>query len=129
MKGWPDANLIFFFSSRRRHTRCGRDWSSDVCSSDFHHKQFDELAHFLFLSANYLLEVLIVRDNKAGIFQLGHLWFDLVILQLDFLQLIRNRDLLTTVLLLLHLLFVVILSVRYPLWIILFFSYRCFYFL
>src|SRR5215813_14993925 len=22
------------FSSRRRHTRCGRDWSSDVCSSD-----------------------------------------------------------------------------------------------
>src|SRR5690554_6573770 len=25
---------VFFFSSRRRHTRCGRDWSSDVCSSD-----------------------------------------------------------------------------------------------
>src|SRR6266498_4880836 len=24
----------FFFSSIRRHTRCGRDWSSDVCSSD-----------------------------------------------------------------------------------------------
>src|SRR2546422_610003 len=23
-----------FFSSRRRHTRCSRDWSSDVCSSD-----------------------------------------------------------------------------------------------
>src|SRR5207245_4985904 len=23
-----------FFSSRRRHTRCYRDWSSDVCSSD-----------------------------------------------------------------------------------------------
>src|SRR5947209_14240000 len=26
---WP-----FFFSSRRRHTRYWRDWSSDVCSSD-----------------------------------------------------------------------------------------------
>src|SRR5258705_8738961 len=26
--------LIFFFSSRRRHTRCLSDWSSDVCSSD-----------------------------------------------------------------------------------------------
>src|SRR6266498_677825 len=26
--------VVFFFSSRRRHTRCGRDWSSDVCSSD-----------------------------------------------------------------------------------------------
>src|SRR2546429_8974726 len=26
--------FVFFFSSRRRHTRCSRDWSSDVCSSD-----------------------------------------------------------------------------------------------
>src|SRR5207253_4023990 len=25
---------FFFFSSRRRHTRWPRDWSSDVCSSD-----------------------------------------------------------------------------------------------
>src|SRR5439155_3202742 len=27
---------VFFFSSRRRHTRWPRDWSSDVCSSDLH---------------------------------------------------------------------------------------------
>src|SRR5215475_6124100 len=27
----------FFFSSRRRHTRFSRDWSSDVCSSDLEH--------------------------------------------------------------------------------------------
>src|SRR5256884_4760552 len=27
-------SVCFFFSSRRRHTRCSRDWSSDVCSSD-----------------------------------------------------------------------------------------------
>src|SRR5207253_5826154 len=26
--------MLFFFSSRRRHTRWPRDWSSDVCSSD-----------------------------------------------------------------------------------------------
>src|SRR2546421_5619285 len=26
--------ICFFFSSRRRHTRSDRDWSSDVCSSD-----------------------------------------------------------------------------------------------
>src|SRR5688500_20395039 len=26
--------LVFFFSSRRRHTRLQGDWSSDVCSSD-----------------------------------------------------------------------------------------------
>src|SRR3989449_6560718 len=31
---WNDHTFIFFFSSRRRHTRCSRDWSSDVCSSD-----------------------------------------------------------------------------------------------
>src|SRR3989475_6626887 len=28
------ANDVFFFSSRRRHTRFDCDWSSDVCSSD-----------------------------------------------------------------------------------------------
>src|SRR5699024_11865396 len=28
------ASIFFFFSSRRRHTRSKRDWSSDVCSSD-----------------------------------------------------------------------------------------------
>src|SRR5207302_8059900 len=27
-------DFFFFFSSRRRHTRFSRDWSSDVCSSD-----------------------------------------------------------------------------------------------
>src|SRR5207253_10576070 len=30
---WPSCSR-FFFSSRRRHTRWPRDWSSDVCSSD-----------------------------------------------------------------------------------------------
>src|SRR5690349_25086271 len=30
------AVKAFFFSSRRRHTRSLRDWSSDVCSSDLH---------------------------------------------------------------------------------------------
>src|SRR5438067_3799724 len=29
-----DRAMDFFFSSRRRHTRSKRDWSSDVCSSD-----------------------------------------------------------------------------------------------
>src|SRR5437660_12250451 len=31
----------FFFSSRRRHTRWPRDWSSDVCSSDLSRIGFD----------------------------------------------------------------------------------------
>src|SRR5690606_40634000 len=36
--------FIFFFSSRRRHTRFSRDWSSDVCSSD--------LSYFPFIKSN-----------------------------------------------------------------------------
>src|SRR2546430_13050708 len=31
------SGLVFFFSSRRRHTRFDCDWSSDVCSSDLLH--------------------------------------------------------------------------------------------
>src|SRR5687768_18449685 len=31
---YDGTRQLFFFSSRRRHTRCSRDWSSDVCSSD-----------------------------------------------------------------------------------------------
>src|SRR5688572_33499658 len=31
---WYFGTIIFFFSSRRRHTRFDCDWSSDVCSSD-----------------------------------------------------------------------------------------------
>src|SRR5690606_39706081 len=36
--------LLFFFSSRRRHTRFSRDWSSDVCSSDLCWPWFGALA-------------------------------------------------------------------------------------
>src|SRR3712207_6965393 len=32
-----EVDGLFFFSSRRRHTRYWRDWSSDVCSSDLAH--------------------------------------------------------------------------------------------
>src|SRR5690606_40275164 len=34
----------FFFSSRRRHTRFSRDWSSDVCSSDLTAEQRTDIA-------------------------------------------------------------------------------------
>src|SRR6266542_639600 len=36
---------FFFFSSRRRHTRCYRDWSSDVCSSDLPSELERHLGH------------------------------------------------------------------------------------
>src|SRR3712207_7453583 len=32
--GFVNPGVVFFLSSRRRHTRYWRDWSSDVCSSD-----------------------------------------------------------------------------------------------
>src|SRR5256885_2735444 len=32
--GGVHVRVVFFFSSRRRHTRLQGDWSSDVCSSD-----------------------------------------------------------------------------------------------
>src|SRR2546430_2324249 len=34
--------VVFFFSSRRRHTRFDCDWSSDVCSSDLRQKGIEE---------------------------------------------------------------------------------------
>src|SRR2546429_5802237 len=45
---------FFFFSSRRRHTRCSRDWSSDVCSSDLlSHASF----YFHFISSRLRLQL------------------------------------------------------------------------
>src|SRR5699024_11992693 len=45
----PLAELLFFFASRRRHTRSKRDWSSDVCSSDldyfYDNLSIDSLCH------------------------------------------------------------------------------------
>src|SRR2546422_601705 len=44
----PSVRLVvFFFSSRRRHTRCSRDWSSDVCSSDLFMNQSGRLESVL----------------------------------------------------------------------------------
>src|SRR2546429_3779885 len=52
----------FFFSSRRRHTRCSRDWSSDVCSSDLiAHRH---LTMSVNLSAKQFLQPNLVEDIK-----------------------------------------------------------------
>src|SRR5438874_11835271 len=48
--------FVFFFSSRRRHTRSLRDWSSDVCSSDL--ERVFELPH----AAAGLVECLVTRE-------------------------------------------------------------------
>src|SRR5690554_2422571 len=53
----------FFFSSRRRHTRCGRDWSSDVCSSDL----TDNIVHPL----GQLVEYPLYAFFGQGVFVTG----------------------------------------------------------
>src|SRR5215211_8415298 len=47
---------LFFFSSRRRHTRSLCDWSSDVCSSD------------LFLEHSVLSETLFTFLTACGVY-------------------------------------------------------------
>src|SRR2546422_1694632 len=59
---------FFFFSSRRRHTRCSRDWSSDVCSSDLSaslHKISEMYDRIAFSGAGKYNEFEMLR--KAGI--------------------------------------------------------------
>src|SRR3989442_1562793 len=64
--------LLFFFSSRRRHTRCGRDWSSDVCSSDLLNALAGRGVHLVTVN-NYLAR----RDSQW----MGHLfaWLGLTV--------------------------------------------------
>src|SRR5690606_39605701 len=56
---------VFFFSSRRRHTRFSRDWSSDVCSSDW------ALAPHVLVGA--VVDVLVVEALADPLHRLGAL--------------------------------------------------------
>src|SRR3989454_11810302 len=76
---------LFFFSSRRRHTRLQGDWSSDVCSSDLRERKVYEAQvaeqkkpeHIRgkivegmikkFYEDNVLLEQKFVRDDKRTV--------------------------------------------------------------
>src|SRR5690242_20928816 len=68
---------LFFFSSRRRHTRLTCDWSSDVCSSDLRYDTFDSNdtleAKLLAGHSGYDVVVpsayFLARQIKAGIFR------------------------------------------------------------
>src|SRR5256885_9943586 len=42
-----DHAVVFFFSSRRRHTRLQGDWSSDVCSSDLKRGAITQIGNLL----------------------------------------------------------------------------------
>src|SRR5207247_5764217 len=79
--------VFFFFSSRRRHTRSTRDWSSDVCSSDllvgdhlFHRarevreRTFGDLHHLADQERDGFLRLLFLRrflDAEEAVHLLG----------------------------------------------------------
>src|SRR5699024_11954130 len=67
--------LVFFFSSRRRHTRSKRDWSSDVCSSDLYN--FDNAVYTKKLHdiTNYVVNDREDHQQKVVIYIHGGAWF------------------------------------------------------
>src|SRR5437868_11711389 len=62
-----EVSYFFFFSSRRRHTRSKRDWSSDVCSSDLMLSPKDPGAVGITLSAT--LKDYALHDIPFGLWQ------------------------------------------------------------
>src|SRR5260370_18334854 len=60
---------MFFFSSRRRHTRFKCDWSSDVCSSDFTADR-EHIHHKLLQRGMSHRQVVIVLYGVSAIFAL-----------------------------------------------------------
>src|SRR3712207_9359843 len=56
--------IYVFFSSRRRHTRYWRDWSSDVCSSDLQSREYN-------LSTVVKVKVCGITNPKDGAFAAG----------------------------------------------------------
>src|SRR5690606_41116546 len=56
---------VFFFSSRRRHTRFSRDWSSDVCSSDLVDHGDQDVLTIMRTSDLKILKVNQLPDKKS----------------------------------------------------------------
>src|SRR5256884_5313271 len=60
----------FFFSSRRRHTRCSRDWSSDVCSSDlFRAERLKGRKVSVFTAVENLLKAVVSGRSNSSFIQ------------------------------------------------------------
>src|SRR5699024_12007715 len=55
---------IFFFSSRRRHTRSKRDWSSDVCSSDLRNILENKISFYKKYKDFFIHQLADINDLK-----------------------------------------------------------------
>src|SRR2546422_9782792 len=60
--------FLFFFSSRRRHTRCSRDWSSDVCSSDLARGEVGLVVAAIFLGGGVLAAWPVILSYAAELY-------------------------------------------------------------
>src|SRR5438309_842545 len=70
--------IIFFFSSRRRHTRWNCDWSSDVCSSDLQNVSRRPPTHVLRISSPMTTSLVTKPIGAVGLFGLFFLGMVLV---------------------------------------------------
>src|SRR5690606_40983181 len=74
-----DPAGFFFFSSRRRHTRFSRDWSSDVCSSDLDRGLEGKIAAVRYARENHIpylgdclgLQMLVVEFARHVAMKIG----------------------------------------------------------
>src|SRR5437763_9760953 len=61
---------LFFFSSRRRHTRYIGDWSSDVCSSDLDRRR--DGGNFVFRLKGHHAKVFVLRELVQNVGSWGN---------------------------------------------------------
>src|SRR5437867_8081195 len=80
--------FVFFFSSRRRHTRSYGDWSSDVCSSDLSARVTGIRVEAPGLSVFY-------KDEHGGVFHTYSSYargLDLLVGAYNYLDLVRSEE-------------------------------------
>src|SRR5690625_2669543 len=87
---YPKYTPVFFFSSRRRHTRWPHDWSSDVCSSDLYPLPEAQLDRFLLK----LVLPLPPREDEVTVLERHATGFDPRQLAAAGVQAVANAELL-----------------------------------